>query len=56
MRIVVLDITVIELCSTGGFLLEEASENQSAISSVILISFLYYCGVVIVILLFIFHC
>jgi hypothetical protein len=43
-----LDIIVIELCSTGGFPLEEAHEhffqNQSAISIVILISFQCYCG------------
>jgi hypothetical protein len=43
-----LDIIVIELCSTGGFPLEEAREhffqNQSAISVVILISFQCYCG------------
>jgi hypothetical protein len=42
------DIIVIELCSTGGFPLEEACEhcfqNQSAISVVILISFQCYCG------------
>jgi hypothetical protein len=39
----ILDIIVIELCSTGIFPLEEASEhfsqNQSALSGVILISF-----------------
>jgi hypothetical protein len=60
MRTIILDIIVIELCSTRGFPLEEASEhfshNQSALSGVILIYFLYYCGVVLVILLFIFHC
>jgi hypothetical protein len=43
-----LDIIVIDLCSTGGFHLEEAHEhcfqNQSAISIVILISFQCYCG------------
>jgi hypothetical protein len=43
-----LDIIVIELCSTGGCPLEEArehcSQNQSAISVVILISFPCYCG------------
>jgi hypothetical protein len=43
-----LDIIVIELCSTGGCLLEEAREHcfqiQSAISVVILISFQCYCG------------
>jgi prepilin signal peptidase PulO-like enzyme (type II secretory pathway) len=43
-----LDIIVIELCSTGGWPLEEACEhfshNQSAISVVILISFQCYCG------------
>jgi hypothetical protein len=54
-----LDIIVIELYSTGGFPLEEASEhfsqNQSALSGVILISFQCYCGVVLVILLFICH-
>jgi hypothetical protein len=56
---IVLDIIVIELCSAGGFPLEEASEhcsqNRSALSGVILISFQYYCGVVMVILLFIYH-
>jgi hypothetical protein len=43
-----LDIIVIELCSTGGFPLEEArehcSQNQSVIYVVILISFQCYCG------------
>jgi hypothetical protein len=43
-----LDIIVIELCSTGGFPLEEAHEhcfqNQSVIYVVILISFQCYCG------------
>jgi hypothetical protein len=43
-----LDIIVIDLCSTGGFPLEEASEHcfqiQSAISVIILISFQCYCG------------
>jgi hypothetical protein len=52
-------IIVIELYSVGGFPLEEASEhfsqNQSALSGVILISFWCYCGVVLVILLFICH-
>jgi hypothetical protein len=59
MRTFVLDIIVIELCSAGGFPLEEASElalsNQSALSGVILVSFWYFCGVVLVILLFILH-
>ena len=59
MKNVVLDIIVIDLFSFGGFPLEEASEhcshNQSVLFGVILISFLYYCGVVLVILLFIFH-
>ena len=59
MRTFVLDIIVIELYSAGGFPLEEASElalsNQSALSGVILVSFWYYCGVVLVILLFICH-
>jgi hypothetical protein len=54
-----LDIIVIELCSTRGFPLEEAREhfshNQSVISGVILILFQCYCGVVLVILLFICH-
>jgi hypothetical protein len=54
-----LDIIVIELFSIGGFPLEEASEhcsqNQSDISGVILISFQCYCGVDLVILLFICH-
>jgi hypothetical protein len=54
-----LDIIVIELCSTRGFPLEEArehfSQNQSALSGVILISFQCYCGVALVILLFIFN-
>jgi hypothetical protein len=43
-----LDIIVIELCSTGGCLLEEAHEHcfqiPSAIFVVILISFQCYCG------------
>jgi hypothetical protein len=43
-----LEIIVTERCSTGGFPLEEAREhcflNQSAISVVVLISFLCYCG------------
>jgi hypothetical protein len=43
-----LDIIVIDLCSTGGCLLEEAHEhcfmNQSVISIFILISFQCYCG------------
>jgi hypothetical protein len=43
-----LEIIVTEHCSTGGFPLEEAREhfflNQSAISVVVLISFLCYCG------------
>jgi hypothetical protein len=43
-----LDIIVIDLYSTRGFPLEEArenfSQNQSAISVVILISFRCYCG------------
>jgi hypothetical protein len=43
-----LDIIVIDLCSIGGFPLEEApkhsSQNQSFIYVVILISFLCYCG------------
>ena len=41
-------IIVIELCSTGGFPLEEAHEhfflNQSVIYVVVLISFMCYCG------------
>jgi hypothetical protein len=50
-----LDIIVIELCSTGGFPLEEAREHcfqiQSVISVVILISFQCYCfGYIVVIL------
>jgi hypothetical protein len=32
-----------------------ALSNQSALSGVILVSFWYYCGVVLVILLFIYH-
>jgi hypothetical protein len=43
-----LEIIAIELCSTGGFPLEEAREHcfqiQSVISVVILISFQCYCG------------
>jgi hypothetical protein len=43
-----LEIIVIECCLTGGCPLEEAREhcflNQSAISVVVLISFLCYCG------------
>jgi hypothetical protein len=50
-------IIVIDLFSNGGFPLKEAhehfSQNQSALSGVILISFMCYCGVVLVILLFI---
>jgi hypothetical protein len=53
-----LDIIVIELCSTGGYPLEEAREHcfqiQSAIYVVILISFQCYCagcsGYIVVIL------
>jgi hypothetical protein len=48
MRTLVLDIIVIELCSTGGCPLKEVREHcfqiQSAISVVILISFQCYCG------------
>jgi hypothetical protein len=44
----ILEIIVIEICSTRGFPLEEAREhcshNQSAIFVVILISFQFYCG------------
>jgi hypothetical protein len=54
-----LDIIVIDLFSIGGCPLEEArehcSENQCALFGVILISFQCYCGVVLVILLFIFY-
>jgi hypothetical protein len=43
-----LDIIVIEICSTGGFPLEEArehfSQNQSVIYVFIHISFQCYCG------------
>ena len=43
-----LEIIVIELCSTGGCPLEEASEHffqiQSVVYVVILISFQCYCG------------
>jgi hypothetical protein len=43
-----LDNIVIDLCSTGGFPLEEAHENcfhiQSVISVIILLSFQCYCG------------
>jgi hypothetical protein len=43
-----LEIIVIECCSTGGCPLKEAYEhcflNQSAISVVVLILFLCYCG------------
>jgi hypothetical protein len=43
-----LEIIVIERCSIGGCPLEEACEhcflNQSVISIVVLISFMYYCG------------
>jgi len=55
----VLDIIVIELCSVGGFPSKRqvniSLSNQSVLSGVILVSFWYYCGVVMVILLFIFH-
>jgi hypothetical protein len=54
MRNFVLDIIVIELCSVGVSPLKRqvniALNNQSAPSGVILVSFLYYCGVVLVIL------
>jgi hypothetical protein len=44
----ILDIIVIDLCSTGGFPLKEAREHcfqiQSVISIVIIISFQCYCG------------
>jgi hypothetical protein len=54
-----LDIIVIDLYSTRGFPIEEVSEhfsqNQSVISGVILISLQCYCGVVLVILLYICH-
>jgi hypothetical protein len=43
-----LEIIIIEICSTGGFPLEEAyehfSQNQSTISVVVVISFQCYCG------------
>jgi len=55
----ILDAIVIELYSTGGFPLEEVREhcfqNKSALCGVILISYQRYCGVVLVILLFICH-
>jgi len=55
----VLDIIVIDLYSNGGFPLKRqvkiSLSNRSALSGVILLSFQYYCGVVLVILLFIFH-
>jgi hypothetical protein len=55
------DIIVIEICSNGGFPLEEAhehcSQNQTALFGVILISFTCYCrdcsGYIIVYLPFI---
>ena len=54
-----LDIIVIELFSTGGCPLEEpvniAFNNLSALFGVILLSFQYYCGDILVILLFICH-
>jgi len=54
-----LDIIVIEICSTGGFHLEEACEhcfqNQSAISVIIIISFNAIMVIVLVILLLFFH-
>jgi hypothetical protein len=44
----ILDIIVIDLCSTGGFPLEEAREHcfqiQSVISIIILLSFQCHCG------------
>jgi hypothetical protein len=52
-----LDIIVIDLFSVGGFPLEGASDidlrNLSALSGVILVTFWYYCGVVLDILLLI---
>jgi hypothetical protein len=54
-----LDIIVIELLflevSPSKRQVNISLSNQSALSSVILVSFWYYCGVVLVILLFIFH-
>jgi hypothetical protein len=48
----ILDIIVIELCLNGGCPLEEAHEYfsliQSFLSVVILISFMCYCGVILV--------
>jgi hypothetical protein len=54
-----LDIIVIELCSTGGFPSKRPANislsNRSALSGVILLSFQCYWGVILVILLFIYH-
>jgi hypothetical protein len=59
MRSFVLDIIVIEMFSTEGSLSKRqvniALGNQSVISGVIFLSFWYYRGVVLVILLFICH-
>jgi hypothetical protein len=59
MNFFVLDIIVIDPYSTGGFPLEGqvniSLSNQSALSGVLLVSFWYYCGVVLIISFFIFH-
>ena len=59
MRNFVLDIIVIELFSAGGApskrQVNVALSNQSVLSGIILVSFWNYCGVVLVILLFICH-
>jgi hypothetical protein len=47
MRMFVLDIIVIELCSVGGFSLEEASEHCSQQSKC---SFWYYSSIILVLL------
>jgi hypothetical protein len=59
MQTFVLDIIVIELSlpevAPSKRQVNISLSNQSALSSVILVSFWYYCGDVLVILLFIYH-
>jgi len=54
MKTFVLDIIVVEF-SPSKRKVNIALSNQNALSGVILVSFWYYCGVVLVILLFISH-
>jgi hypothetical protein len=59
MRTIVLDVIVIKHCLTRGFpSMRQANislSNLSSLSGVILLPFQYYCGVVLVVLLFIYH-